>query len=334
MKKSPLHHLTQSASATMGEWQGWELPLSYGNPEKEYFAAKNSAAIYDASPIGRLKVTGSDGLDLLHRLSTNSVDRLAPGQGNNTILTDDRGRIIDLINVINLGDYVLLLTSPNQQQRIIDWLDKYTIIEDITVEDVTSETAMLGIIGPTSPDVASTASGAQAAGLQPYESTQVGESAYLVRSDLATMPNFYIIGSPQTLTGIWEASMTAGAQPMGTRAYDALRVSLGVPAHGSELGDAYNPLEAGLMGAISFTKGCYIGQEVIARLDTYQKVQRRLVSLALPGSVESGTRLMQNNREVGTLTCSPLSVPSKPMAGLSVWDTSGLPQPNREPSLT
>ena len=95
---------------------------------------------------------------------------------------------------------------------------------------------------------------------------------------------------------------------MGTEACEALRVTLGVPAHGSELGDAYNPLEAGLMGAISFTKGCYIGQEVIARLDTYQKVQRRLVSLTLPESVESGTRLMQNNREVGTLTSvSPLN---------------------------
>ena len=75
------------------------------------------------------------------------------------------------------------------------------------------------------------------------------------------------------------------------------------------MGDAYNPLEAGLLGAISFTKGCYIGQEVIARLDTYQKLQRRLVSLNLPGPSESGTRLMQDNREVGVVTSvSPLSI--------------------------
>ena len=291
----------------MGEWHGWQLPISYGNPQQEYSAATTSAAIYDASATGRLKVTGSDGLDLLHRLSTNAVENLVPGQGTNTILTDDRGRIIDLITVVNLGEYILLLTSPNQQERIIAWLDKYTIIEDITVEDVTADSAMLGLVGPDAVGVASTATGVAADQLQPYCASTVGNTGYVVRCDLGTVPNFYVLSDAATVSQVWQSSAEVGAKPMGLEAYQAFRVALGVPAHGSELGDAYNPLEAGLMPAISFTKGCYIGQEVIARLDTYQKVQRRLVSLDLPDSVASGSRLMQDNREVGVVTSvSPL----------------------------
>ena len=303
-------------------------PLSYGNPSDERDAALTSAAIYDASPIGRLKVTGSDGLDLLHRLSTNAVENLAPNQGANTILTDDRGRIIDLLTVINLGDHVLLLTSPNQQQRIIAWLDKYTIIEDITVEDISSvvpapspvvpaeagthgpdtRTAMLGLVGPDAAKVATAVTGVSATDLQPSCAIPLSdESAHLIRCDMTTLPNFYVLGNAATIADIWQRAIDSGATPMGLEAYQALRVHLGIPAHGSELTDAYNPLEAGLMGAISFTKGCYIGQEVIARLDTYQKVQRRLVSLTLPHAAEPGTRLMHDNREVGILTSvSPL----------------------------
>ena len=313
MQTSHLSQVTQASGALTGEWQGWELPLSYGSPDEEYTTAVTAAAVYDASSVGRLKVTGVDGLDLLHRLSTNAVERLAPGQGTNTVLTDDRGRIIDLLTVLNLGDHILLLTSPNQQERIIAWLDKYTIIEDITVENVTGDTAMMGLVGPDAASIASIVNGVSAAvELQPYCTSPVEESVHLVRCDMGRLPNFYIVGDANTISRLWETSVDAGARPMGLEAYQALRVGLGVPAHGSELGDAYNPLEAGLMPAISFTKGCYIGQEVIARLDTYQKVQRRLVSLSLPPSVESGTRLMLDNREVGMLTSvSPLTSDGK-----------------------
>ena len=308
MHTSPLHNLTQAAGALTTEWQGWELPVSYGDPNAERAAAVTSAAVYDASAIGRLKMTGPDGLDLLHRLSTNAVERLTRGQGNSTILTDDRGRIIDLLTVVNLGDHTLLLTSPNQQERIIQWLDKYTIIEDVTVEDVTGDTAMLGLIGPGAASIAAKATGAAVECLEPFCAADIVDEARLIRCDMGALPNFYATGDAEAIRSLWESSIEAGASPLGTEAHQALRIDLGVPAHGTELSDTYNPLEAGLMGAISFTKGCYIGQEVIARLDTYQKVQRRLVSLTLPASAESGTRLMQDNREVGILTSvSPLA---------------------------
>ena len=97
-----------------------------------------------------MKAIGPDALDLLNRMSTNQVLSLEPGQGAPTILTTDRGRILDLIGVVNFGEYALLLTSPGEQQRVIHWLDKYTIMEDMTVEDLTPETTMLTVLGPNS----------------------------------------------------------------------------------------------------------------------------------------------------------------------------------------
>ena len=94
---------------------------------------------------GCLKATGEDALDLLNRLSTNKVDHLEPGHWAPTVLTSDRGRIVDLLSVINVGDFVYLLTSPGQQQQVIEWLDKYTIMEDLEVEDVSATTAVIAV---------------------------------------------------------------------------------------------------------------------------------------------------------------------------------------------
>lgn len=303
--KTPLHSATLASGASMGEWEGWELPLSYGGAAAEYATALDSVTVYDASSMGCLKATGTDVLDLLHRLSTNAVESLTTGQGASTILTDDRGRIIDLITVTNLGDYILLLTSPNMQQRIVQWLDKYTILEDIEVEDLTGSTPVIGLVGPSAANVAQALTGIDADALQPYHSEAIstsGLAGHVLRCDMGGLTNIYVIGEEPSAGALWRGAVEAGAKPLGLEAYQALRIELGMPANGSELGDAYNPLEAGLMGAISFTKGCYIGQEVIARLDTYQKVQRRLVSLTLTGPVDPGARLVRDDREVGVIT--------------------------------
>jgi hypothetical protein len=140
----------------------------YSDTAAEYRAATEAAAVCDRSDVGRLKATGDDTLDLLNRMSTNRVLDLSPGQGAATILTTDRGRILDLIGVANLGDYVLLLTSPGEQQTVIDWLDRYTIMEDLTVEDITGDTALLTVFGPTSQGPLEAAIGVPLAQIAPY----------------------------------------------------------------------------------------------------------------------------------------------------------------------
>ncbi len=281
---------------------------------QEYLALTTGAAIYDASHLGRLKATGADALDLLNRLSTNKVIDLQPGEGAPTILTTDRGRILDLVTVLNTGDHVLLLTSPGLQQPVIEWLDKYTILEDLTVEDVSGAAAMLGVWGPESLVPLETAAGLPLAGLPLYGSVEAqvaGEPVQIVSAQLPAWPGYYVIASAEAAPRVRQALVDAGATPIGEEAYEAARVDAGVPAHGSEMGDDFNPLEAGLIGCIDFAKGCYIGQEVIARLDTYRKVQKYLVKLAFdPGvSVTQGAALVRDGRAVGRVT-SAAAIPT------------------------
>ena len=288
----------------------------YSDTASEYRAATEAATVYDTSNVGRLKATGEDTLDLLNRMSTNQVLNLEPGQGASTILTTDRGRILDLIGVVNLGDYVLLLTSPGEQQTVIDWLDRYTIMEELTVEDITGDTALLTVFGPTSPNKLETALGVPLAQLAPYHTlscTIAGHQAQVISRPQGQLPSFDLLLSPDAVPDVWQHLTNSGIIPIGTEAYEAVRVKHAIPVYGREMSDAYNPLEAGLIGTIDFHKGCYIGQEVIARLDTYQKVQKRLVMLRFSPDAEvtAGAALQHEGQTVGTVT----SVSQTPTTG-------------------
>jgi tRNA-modifying protein YgfZ len=279
----------------------------YTDVAAEYRAATQAAAVYDASPEGRLKAAGADALDLLNRMSTNLVLGLETGQGAPTVLTTDRGRILDAIGVVNLGDYVLLLTSAGQQQPVIAWLDRYTIMEDLTVEDITAGTALLRVLGPAASARLEEACGASPAHLAPYHAlaARLGEAqVQVINRPLGDLPSFDLFMAAEAAPGVWQRLVDGGVAPAGAQAYEAVRVQHAVPQYGREMGEAYNPLEAGLIGSINFHKGCYIGQEVIARLDTYQKVQKRLAMLrfAPDATPVEGASLEHDGQMVGTVT--------------------------------
>ena len=307
LQRSALHQIATAAGSDFQESYGWELPAVYSDVTAEYLAATSGAAVYDASYTGRLKATGEDALDLLNRLSTNKVIDLQPGQGAPTILTTDRGRILDLLIVLNAGDHVLLLTSHGTQEPVIEWLDKYTIMEDLAVEDISASTAMLAVWGPGGLASLEAAIGSSLAELPLYHSVEQslgGTSVRLVSTRIAELPGYYVITSSDAAPAVWQKIVASGARPIGTEAYEAARINYSLPVHGREMGDDYNPLEAGLIGSIDFAKGCYIGQEVIARLDTYRKVQKYLVKLAFESgaSVSPGATLKQAGQVVGKVT--------------------------------
>ena len=312
--RSALHSISEGSGVKFHERYGWELPAAYFDVLSEYQAATTGAGLHDISYMGRLNATGADGLDLLNRLSTNKVIDLEPGQGAPTVLTTDRGRILDVIGVVNLDNYLLLTTSPGLQQRVIDWLDKYTIMEDLTIQDITTDTAMLAVLGPDSSAALEAATGLDLADLAPFHALSgeiAGRPATIIGQPLGALPGFALVLSPGDAPSVWERVTALGACPMGIDAYEAVRVRYGVPVHGPEMGEPYNPLEAGLIGSIDFAKGCYIGQEVIARLDTYQKVQKRLVSLRFSPEADPsvGVDLRNEGKPVGTVT-SAVRVPT------------------------
>lgn len=252
-----------------------------------------AAILYDHSAAGRLKATGADALDLLNRLSTNRVDNLQPGQGAPTILTTERGRILDLLLVVNAGPYTLLLAGPGSPPAVIAWLDKYTIMEDLTVADRTANTAQFTLAAPQAADriaAAGLADRQQLNALPPYHALTAqiaGQETLLIHHPLGDLPAWdLIIWDNAAAPAVRQQLTAAGFAPIDQNTWDALQIRHGIPRYGRELTDAYNPLEAGLIGAIDFAKGCYIGQEVIARLDTYKKVQKRLALLRLPPNTQ------------------------------------------------
>ncbi len=266
-----------------------------------------AAGLHNASYMGRLKATGDDGLDLLNRLSTNKVIDLTAGQGAPTILTTDRGRILDLIGVVNVDEYILLITSPGAQQQVIDFLDKYTIMEDLTIEDVTEESSMFSVLGPDSKAAVESAAGTTLGDLPTYHSVTAeiaGHEVRIVHRPFGDLPSYDILMDTVAITGVWEHLAASGITPVGEEAFEAARLNYSVPEYGREISEAYNPLEAGLIGSIDFAKGCYIGQEVIARLDTYQKIQKHLVRLefSADATVSEGDVLTDAGKEVGKVT--------------------------------
>ena len=126
----------------------------------------------------------------------------------------------------------------------------------------------------------------------------------MVSCSMSELPGFYVIGSTDAAPAMWQKLVESGAEPIGAEAHETARIWTGVPDHGRELGDEYNPLEAGLVGSIDFTKGCYIGQEVIARLDSYHKVQKYLVRLVFgeDAVVSTGTILLEDGKPIGKVT--------------------------------
>ena len=270
-----------------------------------YRALAEGVGVVDRSGASRLRIGGADAVDLLDRLSTNDLRGLAPGLGASTVLTTNKGRVIDLLVVSHAADHLLAIGSVPAAGRVAEWIDFYTFGEDVSCEDATGATFMAGLAGPGAADAVGRLAGDEAAGLASFGllGARAGDlDVTVVRSDFLGRAEFDVIvaaGDGPRLSD----DLADLAPAVGPEAVDAARMERCVPAFGSELGEDRNPLEAGLIGSISFNKGCYVGQEVVARLNTYEKVQRRLaVVRSESGPVRAGDQVTAGGGTVGVVT--------------------------------
>ena len=273
----------------------------------EYDSITQHAALVDRSDAGRLRVSGEDAVDLLNRLSTNNLEKLTPERGMRTVLTNNKGRIIDLLSIIPTGDSLLVLTSPGRQQQVADWIEFYTFVEDVTVQDITDDTAMLAIVGPDSPEAIHHALGVDVDHHELFSPMTVDalDGASLVRTDHFNLPTFELIGNIQAKEDAIALFNQRDVKLVSDTTAENLRISKAVPAATGELTEDFNPLEAGLRPHISFNKICYIGQEVVSRLNAYEKVQKHLVTLEWKnenGAPVQGTSLTVDGKKIGQLT--------------------------------
>jgi tRNA-modifying protein YgfZ len=281
-------------------------PLTFGNDAAAVEAARQQVALYDRSAWGRIEVSDRDRLTFLHNQSTNDFKLLKPGEGRDTVFITSTARTIDLATAYVLEDTVLVLVSPNRCGQLMTWLDRYIFFGDrVTLTDVTPQTAAFNLVGAASSALIANL-GLEPLVDRPYGSHQVmeiaGRSVRLAVGSGLAIDGYTVITPIADAAAVWQALVTAGAMPIGDRAWERLRVEQGRPQPDRELTEDYNPLEAGLWQTISFTKGCYIGQETIARLDTYKGVKQQLWGIRLSGAVAPGTPITLKDEKIGILT--------------------------------
>jgi folate-binding protein YgfZ len=255
-----------------------------------------------------LRLTGADRLDFLHRISSNDLLSLKPFESSGTLLLTDKGRLVDWVRVLQFPTETLLLTGIDSGERVRGWIDKYTIMEELQTTDVTPGSLWLSIVGESSVHTLQHSFQIEP---KPGSITQggIGNCAALINQWVwrTTTVTDIIVPAVDGTTGemIYTELRNAGIPSMTSAAFDRFRILNGCPESGHEITSDYNPYECGLRSQISFTKGCYIGQEVVARLDTYRKIQRKLVLIRFtePFEVESlPVPIDLDGHSVGTLT--------------------------------
>lgn len=277
-----------------------------------YEAAHETAVLVDRSDLGVLKFSGATRLDLIHRMSTQAVNGLASGSGTATVLTTDIGRIIDRLILYASSDSVYVLTGENNADAIARYLMRFVFFnDDFHIADLSGETAVFGVYGSQA------AAMLQAAGfpevdlpLHHWRMVELdGVTAYLHRTDPVAGDGYFVMCEEGARTAVWQSLLAAGLTVADAAAFEALRVESGLPRFGAEITGDYIPLETGLWDDVSFTKGCYIGQEIIARMESRGRLAKKLVQLRPDTAVSAGDDITANGKKVGSVT-SAVVLPS------------------------
>lgn len=280
-------------------------------PQIQQPIVKN-ATLFDRGGCGHIRLTGADRVRFLHNQTTQNIQQLSAGQGAYTVFVTSTGRTIDLTTVYVEEDALHVVTSPGMAQTLYDWMDRYIFFSDkVTLANESEQTFMFSLLGEGSDDIVRKV-GADAVVGQPEFSHQAASVAsaqirVAAGSGLA-ISGYTVWGRRADAQTVWEAFLGAGATA-GEAAgevsrWEDLRIRQGRPAPGKELTDEDNPLEAGLWQSVSFDKGCYIGQETIARLNTYKGVKKRLWGLVLDKPVDVGETVWIEENKIGKVTSS------------------------------
>ena len=269
-------------------------------------AARSGTAIYDSSNWGKIIVSDRDRLRFLHNQSTADFEKCQPGEGCDTVFVTSTARTIDLATGLVLDNEVLLIVSPNRRKYLFDWLDKYIFFADrVKLKDVTDNLASFTLMGEQSSAILAQLGCPQSTDLPQHSHHLANINGIEVRIAIGTelgLPGYQLICDRDKSETLRQALTNLGAVTVDEDAWESLRIIQGRPKPDAELTEDYNPLEVGLWDTISFTKGCYIGQETIARLNTYKGVKQYLWGIKLTSSVPVGTPITLDSEKVGVLT--------------------------------
>lgn len=315
VQPNPLLAEHVAAGARLVEAAGRRMPADFGDLHAEYEALRTGAGLLDLSAHGRLRIVGSDRASFLHNMVTNDVRALRPGEGCHAAKLDVHGKMEAGLHVLCLEDALLCDVDADLIVRVRQSLDRHRIMEDVQIEDCTADWALVSVQGPHAAAVLAAAGagvGELRADLQHAVGAIGGVESRVVRSDRSGSGGYDVwVPAPHTLT-VWRTLRdTRAARPAGLEALDVRRIEAGIPWSGREITGEYFPMETGLeSGWISYTKGCYLGQETISRLHHMGHVNRYLRGMLL-GDVDpppAGSDLWKGDDRVGKVTSAARSL--------------------------
>ena len=271
--------------------------------DSEYKAAHQGAVMFDSSRSGLFRLTGDTRIDLVDRLSTNEITSLQPGQGAATILTTHQARIIDRVIVYIRDQDLLLLTSPGAKQVVANWFKSNIFFnDDVQVYDLSDELEIFSLYGTQAGDVLSKLVDKDVLSMQMNEWGQTSDGLIYTRTDPVAGNGFHLLAEADLLSTNLQAAMGAGAILIGEQAMELLRIESGLPGYETELSNDYIPLEVGLWEDVSFSKGCYLGQEIIARMESRQKLAKKMVGLQSNAPLKIRGKITTKGSSIGRVT--------------------------------
>ncbi len=297
-------------------------PLSYADPIEEYWAVRKAAGIVDISSAGRLRIAGKDRVSFLNGLLTSDVAQLREDGGQHSALLNPKARILADLYLYGQPDGILVDTGDSQASNVKEALDRFVITEDVQIRDVTQDLVHITIQGPRSGQAIKETLGAELEGLKPLGHKALGPST-IVSRDRTGQGGYDIILPSEEAEAVWQGFLLKtgdiGLRPIGSKAMEMLRLEAGYPRYGVDMDENTIVLEAGFRDAISFTKGCYLGQEVVARATHIGRVNKQLVRLEMetrnPPSAKS--KLKSEDVEAGFITSAAFSPGLGKVAGLA-----------------
>jgi len=326
----PLHQSHLRLGATMSQHNGWFVPESYGDVLLEYAEVREGGCgVIDLSNRGRILVSGTEAVQFLNGLITNDMKTLPLNSWMPAAFPNVQGRLIASVRVVRLKDEgtdknvapaFLIDTEAATHERVLKTIERFTLAGDFRVTDVTNQTALLSVKGSKAVDVVQKTLGDNAADLLPNQSIQTAwpqsnqtgsgpedpiSDLIVMRESRASEDGFDMVVNAAQAGSLWDALQNAGAKPVGSAALEILRIEAGVPRYGIDMDETNVVTETALDDAVSYTKGCYVGQEIIARIKYRGHVAKKLTGVMFEQQVNvavGATIHSVDGKEAGRIT--------------------------------
>ena len=295
--------------------QGPAKPSAGGDVRAEFLALLSGCGVYDLSGRSKIRLTGADRVRWLNGMVTNNIRDLALNHAVYAFLLNAQGHIQADLYAYNMGESLLVDVDARLREIVLAHFDKFIIMDDVEVTDVSATLAAIGVAGPRAKQVLDKA-GIHIPDLSSLElCTPTCDCACgclqctVVRNDDRgddpAGSSYEIWLAPDTLKPTWEALIAAGAAAVSADALERRRISLGIPRYGVDIRERDLPQETGQMRALNFTKGCYLGQEIVERIRSRGAVHRQFASFMVEGPLPApGTKIQADEKDVGEITSS------------------------------